>query len=355
MGNYFSSTASKDDAQQRDESDPVRTPPVAPSPLPLRPAETPDAAGAVAPTGLKPAPTGLKPAPTGASPAEPSYTREYKDGVTEESLRYSHDVAVRELTSLYEFHALVHRDGEQDDGEIEWVLAHPPPTTGWPGNWDERVSSGEFTQAAVDLIRRLPRIVYPGDGEPTETLYIMEDTVFLSQFGGHSDRFDPPDDPERGWYRPPGTCNLPPHMIRFTRCGNRYGYDVVLDTSNGCVLWQKFFTNCCLPNYIEMRANVLYKVDKGDDEPESSLGSYHAYDLEVFVATVKECFVNMWWMPNLENEGWEVAECHSATSFNEYDQRRRQIMKDAGWPDPSWDKAKAVQEMRKAYEERQIQ
>jgi hypothetical protein len=340
MGSVFSSPAPEDctDQQAPDFSDQAVSSGL--SALPLRPhAED----GSVSSATI---------APSEEAPAnEPLYPHaHWREGVTLESLKYTHDAAVAGLTSLYNLLTLVHRDGWMQ-GDIMWELALPPPE-GWPGDWNGRVSSGEFTCEAAELARHLPIFRDPKSLEPTEGPYIMADTVLLSRLGGHQEGVvDGPDDPERGYCLVPGRCNLPPHMVRLTRCGNRYGYDVVVDTATGCVLWQKFAGD--FPPYIDWESRWLYRVDNAEKD-DRMYGSYNAMSIQDFVDTVTECFTKMWWMPNLDGESWEVYECASALELSSYDLRRQQIMAGAGWPNPSWDKERTAEEMNVALENGEI-
>jgi hypothetical protein len=263
----------------------------------------------------------------------------FKSGVTRESLVYSHDIAVAALTSLYEFIVRVHRDGSDT-----WVLKHPP-VTGWRGNWDQVVAGGYFTRAAVNLIRFLPRFCHPQSGRVVEGPFLMPDTWFTDHYVGYDkDTVDDPDPEDDELTN--GGCNLPPHMVRLTLCGNMYGFDAVVDTETGCVLWQRFFDP--FPDYVGWPMKIMYKLDE-NQQNERLYQSYRAMDLVVFVNTIKECFEKMWWMPRMEiDHGWEVVSCDSSIVTDRYLLHRQDIMRNAGWPRERWDKQKATQDMRAA-------
>jgi hypothetical protein len=339
MTNYFSSTASQDsgelpqDGLEYDASRPEH------QALPHRPIEAGPTVEGVNNKG-----------PTRESKAAVYRAPTPSVGVPPHLLTYSQEKAIEQLTSLYEFVALVHRDGERDN-ETEWALVHPP-REGWAGDWNSRVANGEYTNEAVQLIQHLPRFRSPQYGTKSEGPSPMADTVFSSRFTGHRKGvIDKADDIDNGYYVPPGTCNLPPHMVRLTECGNRYGYDVIVDTQTGCVLWQKFFDG--FAPYIDWETKWLYRMDESETN-EKLLGSYSAMSIESFVDTVKECYNNMWWIPELEGEDWEVHECKSSTDFDESELRRQRVMMNAGWPDPGWDKRRAAGETNALYEAGEI-
>ncbi|KAF4821173.1 hypothetical protein CGCTS75_v011157 [Colletotrichum tropicale] len=243
-----------------------------------------------------------------------------------QSSEYSHDATVKAITSFYEFMKRMH-------GEEEAVLKYPPPT-GWPQITHESFAGLDKTKEVIELLRHIPYFVI----EPC----ILESTrprCFIdSQFCEEIKKWpalEPPElDDEEG--------RLPGYIISLASAREeQVGWTVLLDTKRGVVILWKNDGN--LPNWTRTSDADPYDVDADQYGPQG-WKCMPTYRIETFFEFCKEQYRIMNWTPDLLRG--DVCQPNDNDNPCEDDLRRRQIMRDAGWPGTDvdgtgWDREKA--------------
>lgn len=291
---------------------------------------------------------------------------------------YSHDIAVRAITSFYGFISCMH---PEDVGSIDY-----PPPTGWP-QITRKICSKSTPAAVVDLLQHIPHLgdtpcfmnetvpinfldwairaglssaVEPVDSEVddlskederadhTESdTHITGGTNVEEEVNNAEDERDEGGSDSNDSDDSDSDEELPPHIITLACGGTRYGYNILLDTVRGVIIW------CVkdgdfLPRGGQPPPDVHVPLEDPEIEyPEYSWKSMPVYKITTFFEMCKEQFRILNWIPFMEGGGnvWSLTE-HQM--FDDEMGQRAQIMKDCGWPGDGegrgWDKARAERE-----------
>lgn len=139
------------------------------------------------------------------------------------SPEYSHDVAVRAITSFYEF---VDRMHPRELASIEY-----PPPTGWPEITHETFVL--LPAAVIQLLRHIPYL----RGCPC----IMADTEPIDytdqQVGPHHEHYASSLEQDEDDYENDPNNDVPAQIVILASGVYRYGYDILLDTQRGVIYW----------------------------------------------------------------------------------------------------------------------
>ncbi|KAF4872700.1 hypothetical protein CGCSCA1_v008094 [Colletotrichum siamense] len=253
-----------------------------------------------------------------------------------QSFEYSHDATVKAITSLYEFM-------ERMYGEEEALLKYPPPT-GWPQITHESFAGLGKTTEVIELLRHIPYFVNePCILESTSPNYYVE-TQYCEEI--------------KRWpsLEPAGLDNeegrLPGYIIALASAREeQVGWTLLLDTKRGVVILWKNDGN--LPGWAWNWDADMYDVDADQYGPQG-WKCMPTYRIETFFEFCKEQYRIMNWTPDLLRG--DVCQPNDNDNPCEDDLRRRQIMRDAGWPGTDgdgtgWDREKAEKALEEYEEE----
>lgn len=223
-----------------------------------------------------------------------------------------------------------------------------PPPTGWPNITYETYASTGRTKAVIDLIRHLPQFTDPPcilpDTIPSR--YMNEPAEFNLAANLESEQqLDASTDE--------GGSRLPSHIFQLAESGNRYGFNLFIDTNYGAVYW--YSQDGSSLNEFPLGDAKCYDESKEVDDTSPDMWMVNsAYKIDTFFAICKEKFIKLHWIPITESGQGEVDEAGENPS--EEADERIQIMKRAGWPGDGegggWDKEKAQEELENWIETR---
>lgn len=253
-------------------------------------------------------------------------------------MSYNRDEFVRLLTDYYEFCKRVFWDNA--------TIAKAPPG-GWPSINQESLANYKRTDTAIDLLRHIPYLDFPGQGnvmmphfmpETPITDYRLE-RVQKNIREGKIEFVAAPTDP------------MPPSCVGIAISQSRNGYWVVLNTDDGYVYWgnpdgQHDEPTPELNGILEKSRNA---------EAVAWWRGYNVYEPADFFELCKERFRDMSWIglgshtfsAMRYNMGWEYQSEPDSDSDEEDDMSHGKLarkMVKAGWPGDGegrdWDRDK---------------
>lgn len=254
---------------------------------------------------------------------------------------YSHDIAVKEITSFYEFISRMHPE--------DTVCLSYPPSTGSAHITHETFAPR--SAAVIELLRHLP---YIADGTSIMSHTQAHDYSDENLYGNISTQAedypdfyittDDSDDEDR----------LPYHIVPLAHAENSYGYEILLDTERGVNIW-------CVKDgdFLPRDDPSGNGIPPGDaNSPGTGVHWWQKmpqYKIKTFFEICKEQLRILNWIPFMEGGGevWSLGE-HQKFDGGDGMDRRAQIMKDCGWPGDGegrgWDRERAQRETEECEE-----
>lgn len=268
-----------------------------------------------------------------------------------EESSYSLTAAVSAITSFCEIVQRAHADTYN-------TLTYPPPG-GWPEITHELFSKLGKSAAVIELLRHLPYFKHYAAPHllPDTTGINYMDHNYMSALKNYKPRHRVSvehDADDNGSEDRESTNDVEqddrghgftPDMIALTQPRPREGYTLILDTRRNAII------------FCSDSLSFPFGLDKGDLSPideEHDPGAWDGwkcmptFKIETFFRSCIKRYIDLEWLPELGEVGMgNVYEGDEEEPMR----RRKEIMKECGWPGEGWDKVRAEREMTEMSDE----
>ncbi|KAI0892931.1 hypothetical protein F4806DRAFT_499455 [Annulohypoxylon nitens] len=250
---------------------------------------------------------------------------------------YSHEETVAAITSYYKLVQRAHAITNRGD------LVHPPPE-GWPQIDDPDLADGEpeYNEDCLKLMRHIP---YFKDADRIQILPDVQPCGFIGYI--RCSKYE--EDPDQPY--------IPPFLMMLGAIPHEreYGCDCWLDTKWGDILVGSYHDQGCVDIGTEQDCidaepddhsydNLFYEYEQH--------GAGSAWRISTFFAACEKQLKELKWIPGMsEGEEGRIIQDETSTFSMLSMERRKQIMRDNGWPGDNWNPEAARAEVERSLQQ----